>query len=342
MTLTTGTDLGRAWHLLHEARESIDPELRKAVDRLAEPIRTVVGYHFGWWDEQGRPARADWGKGVRGALVLGAARAVGADAGAAVATASAVELVHNFTVVHDDVMDGDVLRRGRATVWSAFGTSQAILAGDAMLVLALGTLSAQYRPQAVREVSRTLVDLVAGQGCDLAFEARSDVELEECLQMAAGKTASLLACACAVGALAAGAAPEQVDALRAFGHHLGLAFQLVDDLLGIWGDSRTTGKAVGADLRLRKKSLPVVAALAAEGPAADRLAELYHRAGALPDAEVVEAASLIERAGGRAWARAEVVRQRRRALDCLAAATTGAAADPDLLAIADLIAGREL
>ncbi|MFG2094994.1 polyprenyl synthetase family protein [Streptomyces sp. NPDC048612] len=334
-----------AWRLLKTARELTEPELRKAVDRLAEPARSVAGYHFGWSDERGRPANGAGGKGVRAALVLAAAQALGAAAEEAVAPAAVVELVHNFSVVHDDLMDGDPVRRGRRTAWSLFGTTQAILAGDALLAVAVDTLAHRFPqrcPEAVQELSGALLALVAGQGADLVFEDRADVGLDECLDMAAGKTASLLAASCALGALAAGAGAEQVDALREFGRHLGLAFQLVDDLLGIWGDTAVTGKPVGSDLRARKKSLPVVAALRSATPAGDRLAGLYHRTEPLDDAEIRTATRLIEEAGGRRWAQEEAKRQRTAALGRLAATEVTPYGSRALTALAGLVTRRDL
>jgi geranylgeranyl diphosphate synthase type I len=159
--------------------------------------------------------------------------------------------------------------------------------------------------------------------------------------MAAGKTAALIAGACALGAISAGARPVQVTDLRAFGHHLGLAFQIVDDLLGIWGDSRTTGKPAGADLRSRKKSLPVVAALASGTRAGDDLAVLYHRNGPLTDAELAQTARLIEEAGGREWAEREADRQRRHASRHLAAAALDLDGARVLLSLADLVTHRD-
>ncbi|MEW1653757.1 polyprenyl synthetase family protein [Streptomyces sp. NPDC093707] len=336
--------IGEGRQLLGRARELIEPELRKAVDRLAEPVRSMAGYHFGWWDEAGRPANTGWGKGVRAALVLSSARAMGAPREAAVATAAAVELVHNFSLVHDDLMDGDATRRGSRTVWSVFGSAQAVLTGDALLVLALDVL-AQRCPAngaaTLRELCEALLELVAGQGADISFEARHDVDLDECLAMADGKTAGLLARACALGALAADVEPERIDAMRAFGRHLGLAFQLVDDVLGIWGDSAVTGKPVGSDLRSRKKSLPVVAALSGGTDAGARLAALYHRPEPLTDDEVAEAALLIEEAGGRRWAVREAARQRTAALDCLALADPAPDGARALTLIADLITRRD-
>ncbi|MGH3792939.1 MAG: polyprenyl synthetase family protein, partial [Pseudonocardiaceae bacterium] len=158
----------------------------------------------------------------------------------------------------------------------------------------------------IQLLSAAVQDLVEGQSADLAFEHRSEIELAECLRMAERKTGALMGCACAMGALFGGGSPEQVARLRSFGQHLGLAFQHVDDLLGIWGDPTITGKSVYSDLRNRKKSLPVVAALTADTPAGPELAKLYHREAALSDTDLVHAAELIDLAGGRAWSQTQV------------------------------------
>jgi len=189
----------------------------------------------------------------------------------------------------------------------------------------------------VRELCSALLRLAAGQAADLAFEARADVGLDECLAMAAAKTASLITGACALGALISDAEPERVEALRGFGHHLGLAFQLVDDLLGIWGNTLTTGKSVGSDLRLHKKSLPVVMAMHSGTAAGRRLTETYHHG----DTDIPQTTQLIEDAGGRRWAATEAARQRDLALDCLATATPSHDGAWALALIADLITHRE-
>ncbi|AEW97379.1 MULTISPECIES: polyprenyl synthetase family protein [Streptomycetaceae] len=340
MTAATGSANDEAWELLRWARRLTEPELRAAVARFAAPVRTVAGYHFGWWDEAGRATQVGWGKGIRGALVLSGARALGGRVSEAVPVAAAVELVHNFSVVHDDVMDGDRTRRGRATAWSVFGARRAVSAGDAMLAAAWDLVAGGY--PAARELSDALRALVAGQSADLTFEGRDDVGLAECVAMAAGKTASLLAAAGALGALAAGAEPARVAALRRFGHHLGLAFQLVDDLLGIWGDPAVTGKASGADLRRRKKTLPVVAALTAGTPAADRLGELYRGRGPLAEPRIPEAARLVREAGGGDWAHREALRRRELARTELSAARPSPTGARALDLIADLVTHRDL
>ncbi|MFE2770216.1 polyprenyl synthetase family protein [Streptomyces albidoflavus] len=345
MTVTLAPGTADAWALLSRYRQLTGPRLESAVQRLAEPVRTVARYHFGWCDADGTPAQDGWGKGVRGALVLAAAQAVGGPADQALSGAAAVELVHNFSLLHDDLMDRDRTRRGRSTAWTVFGEAQAVLAGDALLALALDVLASAPPPpdgaSATRELCQALLDLVAGQGSDMAFESREDVGLQECLTMAAGKTASLLAGACALGALSAEGTTAQVSALRGFGHHVGMVFQLVDDLLGIWGDPRATGKVTGTDLSRRKKSLPVVAALHSGTAAGSRLADLYRRPAPMDDAEVALAARLVEEAGGRRWAEHEAANQWERARAELREAGLHPEATRGLLTLAELITHRD-
>jgi geranylgeranyl diphosphate synthase type I len=325
--------------VLSWGRATVDPALRAAVGELPGGVRRIVEVHFGWRDEHGRPTSADNGKAIRPTLVLLAARAAGGDVGAALGAAVAVELVHNFSLLHDDVMDEDVLRRHRPTAWSLFGVGPAILAGDALLALAFQTLAAgdaERGEVAVRILGAAVQQLVDGQAADLAFESRHDVTLPEGMSMARAKTGALLGCACELGELTATADAERMGRMRSFGERLGLAFQLVDDELGIWGDPARTGKAIGADLAARKKSLPVLAALRSETPAADELAELYHAPGELSAEQVATATALVTGAGGRAWTQAQAAEQLAAALEDLHAVhddRTGAAGELESLAV---------
>ncbi|GGK79088.1 polyprenyl synthetase family protein [Mangrovihabitans endophyticus] len=322
-----------AEEFLLRARRLTGPALRDAVRRLPEPTRGIAEYHFSWDHGQA-------GKSVRAALVLAAAEALHGPPEDAVSGAAGVELVHNFSLIHDDLMDRDPLRRTRPTVWSAYGDSQAILTGDALLVVAMHVLA--DHPPVLREVCAALLALVDGQSADLAFESRTDVGLDECVRMAALKTGALLASSCAIGGMLARAEPARVEALRRFGHHLGLAFQLVDDILGIWGQTQVSGKPVGADLRRRKKSLPVVAALNAGGSHARRLREIYHPgAGPLDDDDIQSAAELIELAGGRAWAERQAEHHRTGAMAALAAAEPTGEGAEILVALATLVCRRD-
>ncbi|MGH3742366.1 MAG: polyprenyl synthetase family protein, partial [Micromonosporaceae bacterium] len=219
-----------------------------------------------------------------------------------------------------------------------------ILAGDALLTLAFDVLAASGHPattDATRMLSAAVQDLIDGQSADLDFEQRAQVELAECVRMAERKTGALIECACAVGAAFGGGSPEQVQYLRGFGARLGLAFQHVDDLLGIWGDPDVTGKPRHSDLRSRKKSLPVVSALTSGTPAGHELAALYHRDAPLSGPDVAYAAELIDTAGGRSWSRAQADGLLAQALGHLRSAGPTARTAAELHALADLITRRD-
>jgi geranylgeranyl diphosphate synthase type I len=329
---------------LLRARDVVDPALRAAVDRLDAQSARLARYHFGWTDADGRASSDHGGKAVRPAFALLSAQAAGASVPIGVPGAVAVELVHNFSLLHDDLMDGDVERRHRTTVWALAGAPAAILCGDALLALAtqvlldVGTLDAI---EATRLLASSTQELIRGQHDDLSFEDRADVTVEQCLAMAAGKTGSLLACSAAIGAVLAGAGQRAVTALSTYGAELGLAFQLVDDLLGIWGDPRATGKPVGSDLRARKKSLPITWAMTYGGAAGSELAAWLATTGPDADGDIAAAAALVESAGGRAWAAEEA----RRRLSLGEAALAGAGLDPgacdELVALGRFIVTRE-
>ncbi|MFJ2948032.1 family 2 encapsulin nanocompartment cargo protein polyprenyl transferase [Streptomyces sp. NPDC087226] len=332
--------------LLERARAAVDPVLRAAMGSLPAPMRRVALYHFGWEQADGTPAGGGSGKAIRPGLVLAAASALGGPAAraAAVRAAAAVELVHNFTLLHDDVMDRDTTRRHRPTAWTVFGDADAILAGDALQALALRLLAEDPHPAASAAAARLadcVIELCAGQHSDTAMEQRDpgEVTLAETLAMAEAKTGALLGCACAIGALYADAGDADVTAMDAFGREAGLAFQLIDDVIGIWGDPRRTGKPAGADLAARKKSLPVVAALTSGTPQAAVLAALY----AVPrqQGEDLERMALaVERAGGRDWAQTQAADRMARAMQEVARAVPDPERAGGLLALAEFVTRR--
>jgi geranylgeranyl diphosphate synthase type I len=286
--------------ILARTRLAITPAMAAAVDRLAPEIR--------------RPVDSPGGKGIRPTLAMLAAEAAWADAEVGIPGGVAVELVHNYSLIHDDIIDRDTERHHRPTVWSVFGVGPAIVAGDALQVLAHQVLlEAPLGP--LGAASAALADataaMIAGQADDIAFETRRDVTVKECTAMSAAKTGALLGCAASIGAVLAGAPDATIGALRDYGRHLGLAFQAVDDLLGIWGDPDRTGKPAGSDLRQRKKSMPVVAALAAGGPESNELRDLIvgppidgdgpRALEPLGADQVDRARYLVEACGGREW-----------------------------------------
>ncbi|WP_067649623.1 polyprenyl synthetase family protein [Nocardia harenae] len=326
-----------------QGRAACAATLRSAVHTMPPTIRHIAGYHFGWWDRDGRPEQHAGGKALRPAFVLAATTLTGGDVADAGNAAAAVELVHNFSLLHDDVMDRDTTRRHRPTAWAVFGVGPAILAGDALAsqAFALLTATADGKAAAAAELlDRAVLELVEGQCADLSFEGRRDVTVTECLAMTDRKTGALFGCAAELGGLFGAAGPGELLRLREIGRLVGRAFQHVDDLLGIWGDVHSTGKPVYSDLRRRKKSLPVVFALnsgTAEGAA---LAALYHREQPLDDAELLTAADLVEAAGGRAWSREQAAELCAGARSMIAELARDPAAGAELDRLAALAADR--
>ncbi|MFS8104714.1 polyprenyl synthetase family protein [Lentzea alba] len=321
MTVSRTNSFAAAELLQYSAAE-IDGPLRAAVAQLPEPLCAAAGFHFGWWDAEMNPVTAPHGKMLRPALVLNAARAFDGDRrnnNLALRAGIAIELVHNFSLVHDDIMDVDRTRRGRPTVWTQFGVPSAILLGDALLALAGQVLAQEGEPNAAAlcaELGSVVVALCQGQQRDMDFEQLPAVSVDDYLTMAAGKTSALISGACVLGSMAGGALNHQVSAFRRFGHHMGLAFQLVDDVLGIYGDPDVTGKPVGADLLRYKKTMPVVAAMASDSAAGESLVALY-RTRSITAERLPEAVELVDQAGGRERTEAEAQHQWRLALRCL-------------------------
>ncbi|GAA3655514.1 family 2 encapsulin nanocompartment cargo protein polyprenyl transferase [Nonomuraea antimicrobica] len=290
--------------VIARCRRLLEPALREAVSVLHPGSAGMAAFALGWSDVNGREQNGDGGKKVRPAIAMLSAEAVGGSAQDALPAAVAVELVHAFSLAHDDIIDNDELRRHRDALWKAYGVGPALLTGDALLALAVRQLAG--RPEAMSYLSAALIELVQGQTADMAFENRpwhgpGEVTLDEYIEMAAGKTGGLLGAAAAAGVVLGGA-PELGDRMWAMGRDLGVAFQIVDDVLGIWGDPQVTGKPVHSDLLREKKTIPVLAALAAEDAAARELSAVLD-SGVVDEESARHAAHLVEAAGGRERAR---------------------------------------
>jgi len=261
----------------------------------------MMQYHMGWLDAGFAPVETSQGKRLRPMLCLLACEAVGGRFEHALPAAAAIELVHNFSLIHDDIEDGSSLRRHRATVWKLWGLAHGINCGDGMLSAAFVKLSrlpergvaAQQAVSALRILAEVCLTLTEGQHLDMAFETQMDVNLDDYLSMIDKKTAALVGCATHLGALLGGADPDTVAAYARFGEHLGLAFQVVDDLLGIWGQEYQTGKPTSADIRTRKKTLPIVYALGDP-----ELRSLYSHE-SLTETDVAQVLAVLGRQGAR-------------------------------------------
>ena len=326
-------------------RESITPVLRDLVNRLDPMLRSVVSYHFGWCDERGAPLNSNAGKAIRPSLVLLAAEAAGGQAECAIHGAAAVELIHNFSLVHDDLMDRDECRRHRPTLWAVWGDPVAVLAGDALLSLAHEAIldsDSAHAGAAHTVLAVATRELIRGQAADTEFERRDDVTLGECLEMTWGKTAALMSASAVIGATFA-AAPTQVsDALGVF-WQFGLAFQLIDDVLGTGANPRSPASPCTQTYGPARKACPSSWVIDRGGPAGRALASWMTdrgHAASCTDDELHDIADLVERAGGRAWATEEA--HRRAALGARAIADVRIAPGPacELHALAHYVLDR--
>lgn len=323
---------GVAQDSLSRAKALVKPALDAAVLRLCPELQPAVEEHL-----------SGGGKFVRAGLTLLSTVASGGAERDGVAGAVAIELVHNFSIIHDDIMDGDVERRHRPTMWVLHGVGNAIIAGDALFTLALQVLlddPTPARSQAVALLAGATQGMIAGQAQDLASEQRPSLSVDECLQIAAGKTGALLSCAGSLGAVLAGAPETSVVALGDFGLHLGIAFQAIDDVLGIWGNASVTGKPVGNDLRRHKKTLPVCSALSQDAPRPSKLQSLLDGHD-LSDEEVLEASTLLDEYGARSATVAIAEDHLRRALTSLGRASLSTSHRSEFEAIAQYVIERD-
>ncbi len=267
-------------------RDDIEAELHLNFADLKSPLYQMMRYHLGWEDESGNPFQGSGGKRLRPSLCLLACEASGTNALRALPAAAAVELLHNYSLIHDDVQDGDLERRHRPTVWKIWGKPQAINAGTAMRILANQALyrlvqqgeTLEKHLQAQHLLDLCTLRLIEGQYLDISFEKRLDIGLSDYLEMVAGKTAALIACSLELGALVGSDDQSVVRSFKAFGMNIGYAFQIRDDMLGIWGAPEKTGKSNGNDILRKKKSFPILYAFEkSDGAAYTELVKIYQQ-----------------------------------------------------------------
>ena len=336
--------------LAAEYLPAIEAEMRsvlRASDQTtgaSDPFYGMIHYHMGWADTGFNPVTIKSGKRIRPLLCLLACAAAGGDWRQALPAAAAIEIIHNFSLVHDDIQDNSPTRRGRATLWTIWGQPQAINTGDAMFAmahLALGRLTDRGVPagtvvHALRRFDEMCVDLTRGQYTDMSFETRdSNVTVDEYLAMITGKTAVLLSLCAELGALVAGADETRAGHFAKFGRDLGLAFQIQDDILGIWGDEDITGKSAATDIVTRKKTLPILYGLAKS----ETLRELYDDDNG--EGEFVHrVVKALDEIGARQYAVDEAERYSNGALTSLSAAQPGGPAAAALHQLTDILLQR--
>lgn len=319
-------------------RSLIGTALRDSIpdSAVTSDLFGMLRYHLGWVDRNMQSVQHRGGKHLRPVLCLLCCEAVGGSAHAALPAAVALELLHNFSLIHDDIEDRGSERHGRPTVWALWGEPLAVNAGDAMLILSELALlrgpehglSPSLTVTMLRLLNECCLRLTEGQHLDLTLEGKPEVTRDQYFQIITGKTAALLGCSAELGALSGGAPPELAQHYREFGRSLGLAFQIQDDVLGIWGIPENTGKAAAADVYGHKVTLPIIDTLErAPSTIAARIAAVYRNTS--PSAEdVAEVIGYLTAAGARE--RAEAI-----AADYVAtamAALTAASPRPDLAA----------
>jgi geranylgeranyl diphosphate synthase type I len=307
---------------------ALEAELRDLLGSAGPAYAGYYGmmhYHMGWLDRELRPTDGHAGKRVRPMLCLLSCEAAGGAIEQALPAAAGIETLHNFSLLHDDIEDNSGSRRGRPTVWKLWGEPHAINAGDGMFALAhlafarltARGVSAERAFAALQFFDQTCLTLTHGQYLDISFEDRLDVTVDEYLSMIGAKTASLIAASTYLGAFLGGADETTAGHYRDFGRHLGLAFQVQDDILGIWGDTGVTGKSASSDIETRKKTLPVVFALE-RSPA---LRQLYASSKIAPN-QVEEVVQILNALGARQMAEALATEHHQEAMAALGLGTS--------------------
>ncbi len=329
-------------------RSAVRAEVKTVMDSCPSALGKALRYHMGWQDKHGHPCTKESGKFIRSTLCLLSCQAVGGDTSQAMPAAAAIELIHNFSLIHDDIEDASCERHHRPTVWKLWGESQAINAGDAMFTLAyLALLKLRERGIADEKVASSIemlsmacLELCEGQYLDIQYENRLDISIEDYVSMAGKKTGSLFAASTSLGAYLGGGDDGLVDLLHLFGKELGIAFQIRDDVLGIWASEKSIGKST-ADISQRKKTLPLIYGLQnSVGEARKRLERLYSQE-SIEGNDIVEVRKILERSGARDYAENFAEQHYCRALTHLGAAQLDASRQAPLEEAAYFLLNRD-
>ena len=329
-------------------RPELEAHLKHIVDRAPLPLYDMMRYHMGWIDELGRTRRHSAGKRLRPMICLHSCHTMAGQWRKALPAAAAVELVHNFSLIHDDIQDSSSKRRGRWTVWHIWGQPQAINAGDGMCALSFSSLlqlretgvSPQKIVRATRLLSEAILQICEGQYRDMMYENHLDIDTDDYISMISGKTAALFRCSFELGALIATDDESTISHLGNFGHYLGMVFQVQDDVLSIWGDEKAMGKPGISDIKLKKKTLPVIFALQkTQGDNRNRLSQIYQK-DTIDQADVEQILQLLDNADAQNHAREVIKRYYNQALSELDNLEATRETRAELKAIADLVINR--
>jgi len=330
-------------------RDTVRVELKKVIDSCPSVLRNVLRYHMGWQDEHEHPCSRESGKFIRSTLCLLSCQAVGSDMSQVLPAAAAVELIHNFSLIHDDIEDASDERHHRSTVWKLWGQSQAINAGDAMFTLAYiallklkeGGIADEKVASSTKMLSLACLELCEGQYLDVEYEDRLDTTTEDYLDMAAKKTAALFAVSTTLGAYLGSEDSKLMDSFHLFGKELGIAYQICDDILGIWGMVENIGKSV-SDISQRKKTLPVIYGLQnSEGEERKRLEKLYSQK-SIEGEDITEVTKILDHLGARDYAANLAEQHYHKALAHLEAARLDASRQAPLKETACFLLKRDL
>ena len=302
-------------------REEFGLAMRASLSGDDSPIRRMLAYAMGWVDVDGVPTLATEGKALRPTLCLLACEAAGGATADAMPAAVALELVHNFSLIHDEIQDRDDVRRHRPTLWKVWGERKALVAGNAMRVIAdMALWGHRDRETALTVaglVTQANLEMIEGQYMDLHFEGRMDITMDDYLAMISRKTGALIRCSLVAGAAAGSGDPATIRAFEESGKAFGMVFQVWDDYLGVWGVEAATGKPVGADIRRKKNAFPFVYAMSkAEHKDRAALLEIYGQP-EVGDGDVAAAVDIMERLGARENAQELAAHHSERAVEAL-------------------------
>jgi len=330
-------------------RSKLEAELKSVLGESTLPLYTMLRYHLGWVDSEGYPQENSNGKQARSTLCFLACEGVGGDWERALPASAAIELMHNFTLIHDDIQDNSWERRNRPTVWKIWGQAQGINAGDAMHALTqLALLKLEERGVpgekimlASKILSQTCLSICEGQYLDVEYEDSLDIGLDNYSDMIAKKTASLFECSLYLGAILGTDNQTQISHLRSFGNRLGMAYQVQNDLIGIWGGKKTGSKSPYTDIKYKKKTLPIIYALqSVKGENREKLLSIYSKA-KISAKDISQVVHILDRLGARDYAEKVIEKYHLEAIQELEIAGLSPSAQREIKELTAYLLGQE-